>query len=179
MLTLKLKDLVKRQLKKAEKILERKNNNEEYDSGFRFSKRSLGRLEGVDGELKNLVFTALRISDVDFGVTEGLRTIERQKELKSKGLSQTLKSKHLTGHAVDVWPTGCKDQHLADDHILVAEAFREASIMHTVDIVWGAAWGRTLADHGSALEAYEAYVQERRSQGRTPFIDGVHFEMKV
>ena len=176
---LSVKNLLKRQLERARKILEKKNNNEDYDSGFRFSSRSLKRLEGVQPELRALVFTALRISDIDFGVTEGVRSLDRQKELKAKGLSQTLKSKHLTGHAVDVWPSGCQEKHLADDHILVAEAFREASIEHTVDITWGAAWGRTLADYGSALEAYEAYVQERRSQGRTPFIDGVHFEMKT
>ena len=119
---------------------------------------------------------------MDFAVTEGLRTLERQKDLKARGLSQTLKSRHLTGHAVDVWPyqdgQACKKKRLADEHILVAEAFREASLQHTIDIVWGAAWGRTLADCDSALSAHETYVSERRSQGRTPFIDGVHFEIK-
>jgi peptidoglycan L-alanyl-D-glutamate endopeptidase CwlK len=35
-------------------------------------------------------------------VTEGVRTLERQAELYHAGASQTMNSRHLTGHAVDL-----------------------------------------------------------------------------
>ncbi len=44
----------------------------------------------------------LEISEVDFGITEGLRSRYRQKQLVATGKSQTMNSRHLTGHAVDV-----------------------------------------------------------------------------
>lgn len=69
---------------------------------FTLSQRSKDKMKGVDPRLVKVVEEAITLTEVDFGVTEGLRTEERQKELVSKGLSQTLKSKHLTGHAVDV-----------------------------------------------------------------------------
>lgn len=66
--------------------------------------RSLGRLEGVHPDLVRIVKTAASISDLDFTVLEGLRTVERQKELVKQGASKTMKSRHLTGHAVDLAP---------------------------------------------------------------------------
>jgi len=69
---------------------------------FVLGAKSKERLQGVDERLVKVVKRALEITPIDFAVIEGLRTPERQKELVSKGLSQTLKSKHLTGHAVDV-----------------------------------------------------------------------------
>ena len=71
---------------------------------FRLSSRSLARLDGVHPDLIKIVKRAIQITDVDFGITEGLRTKERQKELVAKGASQTMNSRHLTGHAVDLWP---------------------------------------------------------------------------
>lgn len=69
---------------------------------FSLSNKSKEKLEGVDERLVKVIKRALEITPIDFAVIEGLRTPERQKELVSKGLSQTLKSKHLTGHAVDL-----------------------------------------------------------------------------
>jgi peptidoglycan L-alanyl-D-glutamate endopeptidase CwlK len=37
-------------------------------------------------------------------VVEGLRTMERQKQLKKAGATTILNSRHITGHAVDVVP---------------------------------------------------------------------------
>lgn len=45
---------------------------------------------------------ALELSSVDFGITEGLRTQERQKQLYVESKSQTMYSRHLTGDADDV-----------------------------------------------------------------------------
>lgn len=64
--------------------------------------RSLKRLEGVHPDLVNVVTLAAEYSPNVFIVTEGLRSLERQKQLVAAGASQTLRSRHLTGHAVDL-----------------------------------------------------------------------------
>jgi peptidoglycan L-alanyl-D-glutamate endopeptidase CwlK len=66
--------------------------------------RSLSRLEGVHPDLVRVVKRAAAISDLDFTVLEGLRTLERQRKLRAEGASKTLNSRHLTGHAVDLAP---------------------------------------------------------------------------
>ncbi|AYX17716.1 M15 family peptidase [Yersinia pseudotuberculosis] len=75
-------------------------------SNFRFSARSDNNLKGVNADLVKVVRRALELSTVDFGVIEGLRTVERQKELVATGKSQTMNSRHITGHAIDLLPTG-------------------------------------------------------------------------
>jgi len=72
---------------------------------FRLSQRSLKALEGVHPDLVAVVKEAITLTDVDFVVIEGLRTVERQRELFKAGASRTMNSRHLTGHAVDlaVW----------------------------------------------------------------------------
>lgn len=60
------------------------------------------RLVGVHPDLVRVVRFAAGITEVAFIVTEGLRTLERQKELLAAGASTTLRSRHLTGHAVDL-----------------------------------------------------------------------------
>ena len=62
--------------------------------------RSLRRLEGVHPDLVRVVKAAAE--GMSFIVTEGLRTPEKQARLVEAGASQTLRSRHLTGHAVDL-----------------------------------------------------------------------------
>ncbi|STL62039.1 putative phage PS3 [Escherichia coli] len=59
-------------------------------------------MQGVNPDLVKVTRRALEISEVDFGITEGLRSRYRQKQLVATGKSQTMNSRHLTGHAVDV-----------------------------------------------------------------------------
>ena len=148
---------------------------------FTLSQRSLGRLDGVKNELHSVVTTAIGLSNVDFGVTSGLRTQKEQEDLVARGASQSLKSKHLTGEAVDVvaYIGGSRiswELNLYDD---IADAFKEASVREGVGIRWGASWHiPDLRDwEGTAEEAMMAYIDLRRSQGRRPFIDAPHFEL--
>lgn len=78
---------------------------------MRFGKRSRERLHGVHSDLVIVFSVAIdRIDNyeplqgVDLTILEGLRTLERQEKLVAAGASKTLKSRHLTGHAVDVAP---------------------------------------------------------------------------
>ena len=147
-------------------------------SGFKFSERSKARMQGIDPMLYVVTCTALDISKVDFGITEGVRSKERQKELFDSGKSQTLKSKHLRGWAVDVaaYVEGKLTWDLSH-YVDIANAFRQSSILHDTPIRWGAAWLAPLADYESAEYALEDYLETRKSEGRKPFIDGPHFEM--
>jgi len=147
---------------------------------FTLSQRSLGRLDGVKNELHSVVTTAIGLTNVDFGVICGLRTEKEQEELVARGASQTMKSKHLTGDAVDlmayVGSRGSWELNLYDD---IADAMKEASVREGVPIKWGASWH--IPDlrswEGTAEEAMNAYIDLRRSQGRRPFIDAPHFEL--
>ncbi|NYA15743.1 M15 family metallopeptidase [Serratia fonticola] len=72
---------------------------------FKFSARSEANLKGVDPALVKVIRRALELSSVDFGVREGVRTLEQQRQYVKQGVSQTMKSRHLTGHAVDLYPS--------------------------------------------------------------------------
>jgi peptidoglycan L-alanyl-D-glutamate endopeptidase CwlK len=71
---------------------------------MKLSASSLAKLKGVHPDLVRVIKKAAEITKVEFAVIEGLRTLERQKQLVAAGASKTLKSRHLTGHAVDVVP---------------------------------------------------------------------------
>ncbi len=71
---------------------------------FKLGKKSLRRLVGVHPLLAFAVYEALKISKIDFGVTEGVRTMKRQRKLVRQKRSKTLKSYHLNGLAVDIVP---------------------------------------------------------------------------
>lgn len=147
---------------------------------FKLSRRSLDRLEGVDERLVAVVNHAITVTKTDFGVIQGMRTLEQQKELVAKGASQTMRSKHLTGHAVDLMAyingRGSWELNLYDD---LADAMKEGADMAGVAVKWGAAWsvGDIRNWDGTMEDAMNSYVDLRRSQGRRPFIDGPHFEL--
>jgi len=147
---------------------------------FKLSQRSLSRLEGVNPTLVEIVHTAIDITSIDFGVTQGLRTIAEQRQLVARGASRTMKSKHITGEAVDVvayiGPRISWELTLYDN---IADAFKAAAIEHNVKLRWGAAWH--IPDirnwDGTMQDAMDDYIDLRRRQGRRPFIDGPHFEL--
>ena len=147
---------------------------------FKLSQRSLDRLEGVKPDLVKVVKRAIELTTVDFGVIEGVRTEERQKELVEKGASKTMKSKHLDGNAVDlmvyIGSRASWELNLYDE---VADAMKQAAIEEGVPIRWGAAWSiENIEDwDGTMEEAMNSYVDLRRSQGRRAFIDAPHFEL--
>lgn len=113
---------------------------------FKLGKRSIERLQGVHPDLVRVVERAIDLTPVDFTVLEGLRSPERQQTLVASGASQTLNSRHITGHAVDLgawvdnqvdwsWPLYTK----------IANAMKAAANELGVAIVWGGDW-RTFKD---------------------------------
>lgn len=71
---------------------------------MKLSSSSLAKLKGVHPDLIKVILKAAELSKVDFAVVEGRRTLERQKELLKAGATTLLKSRHITGHAVDLVP---------------------------------------------------------------------------
>ena len=108
---------------------------------FSFSERSKKNLEGVHPDLVRVTELALQYSEVDFVVTDGLRTAEEQEKFLAAGKSRTKNSRHLTGHAVDVaaWVNGriCWDWAYYE---IIADAFKIAAEELGVPIEWGGDW---------------------------------------
>lgn len=105
----------------------------------KLNQRSLDNLKGVHPDLVRVVMRAAELSPVPFVVTEGLRTLERQKQLKAAGKSWTLNSRHLTGHAVDV--VDANDfKYDIPDMTMIAVAMKDAAKELGVPIVWGGDW---------------------------------------
>ncbi|SQD11136.1 putative phage PS3 [Escherichia coli] len=94
---------------------------------FKFSSRSEKNLQGVNPDLVKVTRRALEISEVDFGITEGLRSRYRQKQLVTTGKSQTMNSRHLTGHAWMLWLMSAPGVMGMPLYEKIAAAFRQAS----------------------------------------------------
>lgn len=108
----------------------------------RFGSISEKNLRGVHPDLVRVVRHALDISPVDIRVIEGLREMERQRQLVRNGSSQTLRSRHLTGHAVDLAPIINKSIPWQDWQLfeLVSLAMKRAAEELSVPIIWGGDW---------------------------------------
>jgi peptidoglycan L-alanyl-D-glutamate endopeptidase CwlK len=114
-----------------------------------WSARSLSNLKGIHPDLRRVLDRALQESPLDFVVTEGLRSIERQREMLRIGASTTLKSRHLTGHAVDLYAWvdlnlngKVEFTEMANPRLLkiIAGAIKSAAAKENVSIVWGGDW---------------------------------------
>jgi len=108
---------------------------------FALGNKSRVNLNGVHPSLVRVVELAIKKTTVDFTVTEGLRTIERQKQLVAAGASKTLSSRHITGHAIDLaalidgkvewsWPL----------YSQIATAMKQAAAELNIQIEWGGDW---------------------------------------
>lgn len=109
--------------------------------GFKLSQRSVSKLEGVHPKLVEVVKLAITKSPLDFSISEGLRTVDRQKELVAQKKSQTMKSRHLVGEAVDI----CilldgKANWDFDNYRIVANVFKDCAAELGIKITWGGEW---------------------------------------
>lgn len=134
---------------------------------FKFSKRSLNNLKGVNPNLVSIAHKALEISTIDFVVIEGLRTVERQRQLVKAGASWTMNSKHITGRAIDVVPW--HDGAIRWDwplFIPIAQAFQSAAEELQIDVTWGGTWKR--------LNGFGEISMKSLHRSKA---DGPHFEL--
>jgi peptidoglycan L-alanyl-D-glutamate endopeptidase CwlK len=135
------------------------------------------RLTGVHPDLVRVVRRAAEGGAL-FRVEEGLRTVERQRQLVASGASQTMNSRHITGHAVDLLPL--VDGQPTFDwkyYFPMADAFRAATIAEKVPVIWGGAWGLLMSDYTTAKAGQDRYKARIKALGVKPFLDGPHFEL--
>lgn len=114
-----------------------------------WSDRSLRSMNGVHTDLLRVLDDALQHSPHDFVVTEGLRSVSRQREMVRIGASKTMNSRHITGHAVDIyaWVDMNSDgkvvfEEMSNVHLLTAisNAIKVSATKLGVPIVWGGDW---------------------------------------
>lgn len=115
---------------------------------YRLSKASLDKLIGVHPDLISVVKKAITITEIDFRVTQGLRTVDEQERLYAQGrtapgkiVTWTMKSRHLTGHAVDLCAIVNGLVSWDQKHYpLIADAMKQAAQAIGITIVWGGDW---------------------------------------
>lgn len=153
-------------------------------AAFFLGNSSEEKLKGVDPQLVRCVRRAICTTEVDFTVFEGMRTLERQRELVAKGVSRTLNSYHLTGHAVDLvpWIAG-RAQWQVPACVKVALAMREAALHFGVEVTFGGVWDRLLndldpTDIDGEIESYVARHRAKHGDKSRPLIDLPHFQVR-
>ena len=107
---------------------------------FYLGSQSQARLEGVHPDLVKVVKRAITATTIDFAVLEGMRTEDSQRKLFQAGATQTMNSRHLTGHAVDlaVWMDGIRwDWPM---YYQLANSIKMAAMEEGITIEWGGDW---------------------------------------
>lgn len=107
---------------------------------YSFSAKSLERLQGVHPDLVKIANAAIKASAVDFKITEGIRTADRQRQLLRERKTKTLNSRHLTGHAIDVMACVKGEEWEFKHYQAIAKAFKSAAFNLGLQIEWGGDW---------------------------------------
>jgi len=120
----------------------------------KWTERSLNNMKGLHPDLIRVLNRALQTSPTMLVVVEGLRSLERQKELLRVKATKTLKSRHLKqadgyGHAFDFFALVDlnKDGKVSFEEMTnvrlmlpIAEAIKAAAIEERVSITYGGDW---------------------------------------
>lgn len=123
------------------------------------------KLAAVHLDLRRVVYRALALADVPFTITEGRRSLSKQRRLLASGASRTLRSRHLSGHAVDLAAT--VDGQIRWDWPLydqLAKAMKRAGADLGVPVEWGGDW-RTFRDGPHFQLPWERYPEHRPPAG--------------
>ncbi len=112
-------------------------------SNFKFSQKSLDKLNSIDPKLKFLAEEVLKISPFDFAITEGFRDRATQNKYFCEGKSKcdginTL-SKHQQGLAIDimVYDENAKATWQQKYYYQVAGIFKAMAKKNNISIRWG------------------------------------------
>jgi len=120
---------------------------------YKYGARSQKNLAEVHPDLQKVMNLAITMTDIDFGILDGLRTPAEQAKNLATGASRTKNSRHLTGHAIDygVYVGGA---YINGDtaaecklYAMVAVTIKKAAEQLKIPITWGGDW-RTFKDMG-------------------------------
>lgn len=147
---------------------------------YKLSNKSLEKLAQVHPDLQKVVIRAIELASEDFSVSEGARTVEKQRENIKKGVSQTMKSNHLVqsdgyAYAVDLVPYPLTWNLNA--FYPIVRAMRSAAEELGIKIRWGGAWCLLNGDKRAPSRMIDEYTAARRKTGNKVFIDCPHFEL--
>lgn len=147
--------------------------------GFKLGKKSIARLDGVHAHLIKVIVRAIQITEQDFSVYEGLRSKATQAEYVRTGVSRTMNSRHLTGHAVDLVPFIAGNLRWEWSACFkIAVAVDQAATELGIPIRWGGVWDRLMTEYGGSPESMKKAVEEYQVRHPGPdFLDGPHFEL--
>lgn len=109
---------------------------------YKFGDKSLRKLEGVNSLLVEVAKRSIELSKVDFGISEGVRTLQRQEELYKTGKSKTMKSYHLKGEAFDIFALDEKGNITweFDYYKQVNDAIQKSAKELGATVTWGGSW---------------------------------------
>lgn len=116
--------------------------------GFKFSQRSLNNLKGIHPNMVRLMNEAIKTAPIDFVITEGVRTAQRQQELFKQGRSKCdgikKKSNHQVksdgfGYAVDLYPLPV-DYNNKQAFKTLAGHIKQVANRLNIKISWGGDW---------------------------------------
>lgn len=121
---------------------------------YKFSKKSLERLNNpkLHPSIKRLMMDAIKTSPVDFSIIETVRTVEAQKINVSKGVSKTMKSRHIPSvnksglcEAVDIAPYPIDWKNIKR-FIELSKHIKKTAASLGIKIQYGGDW-KTLKDY--------------------------------
>lgn len=108
---------------------------------MKFGAQSEMKLKGVHPDLVKVMRLAIDRTEIDFSITEGLRTKDRQLELVAQKKSRTMNSRHLTGHAIDFMAiVNGKGTWEWKYYETIAKTIKECARELGVEIDWGGDW---------------------------------------
>lgn len=155
----------------------------------KLNERTSTSLIGIHSDLFTVFAGADDETTVPFIVTEGLRDQARQNALVERGASRARKSRHTTGHALDVAAldeNGSVDFNRWSLYLAIAAAFGQAAFDANIPLEWGGCWQRIDLDGitqerlAGMVENYKRDWRKRNpnaASGRGPLIDGPHFQL--
>ena len=152
---------------------------------FKLGKKSRKEMRGLHPDLIRVIERAIQISDVDFAVHDGARTLAEQKRLVATGASTTLNSKHLIqpdgyGHAADLVPyiNGKLRWEWEPIYRIALAMNMAAKEFGVTPLYWGGNWYTPITDYGTSVSQMRKAVEDyKRQHPGSDFIDGPHFHL--
>lgn len=148
---------------------------------FALDQHSAQNLVGIHPDLVRVVKDCAQNGAMPFlfGVSQGLRTLTQQRQDVANGKSQTMRSRHLDGHACDLvvlnnmvpswaWP----------QYYVLADQMRAAAMRCNIPLTWGGCWDTPVAQWTEdAAHESAGYILRSKAHGGHGWIDGPHFEL--
>lgn len=103
--------------------------------------KSQEKLKEVHPDIQKVINRYLEIGDIPIAIIEGKRDLVTQKKYVQSGVSQTLRSRHLTGHAIDLVPlVDGKPSFAWPVYFKLAPQIKKAAKDVSVPLEWGGDW---------------------------------------